>query len=68
MGAVVDILAKGGGKTKSVGDVLQGDGAGSTCFRVGDLGDDPPYGTGHWRVSIQGRYMEHWEVSHAFSG
>ena len=40
MGAVVDNIAKGGGKPKGVGDVLQGGGAGSTSFRVGDVGDD----------------------------
>ena len=41
MGAVVDNLAKVGGKPKGVGDVLQGGGEGSTSFRVGDVGDDP---------------------------
>ena len=44
MGAVVDNLAKGGDKTKGVGGVLQGSGAGSTSFRVGDVGDDPCMG------------------------
>ena len=48
MGAVVDNLAKGGVKNKGVGDVIQGGGAGSTSFRVGDVGDDPPHGTCHW--------------------
>ena len=47
MGAVVDNLAKGGGKPKGVGYVLQGNGAGSTYFRVVDVGDDPPHGTVH---------------------
>ena len=44
MGAVVDNLAKGGVKPKGVGDVLQGGDAGSTSFRVGDVGDDPCMG------------------------
>ena len=47
MGAVVDNLAKEGGKPKGVGDVLQGGGAGSTSFWVGDVGDDPPDGKCH---------------------
>ena len=42
MGAFVDNIAKGGGKTKGVGDVLQVGGAGSTFFRVVHVGDDPP--------------------------
>ena len=40
MDAVVDNISKGGGKPKCVGDVLQGGGAGSTYFRVGDVGDE----------------------------
>ena len=34
---VVENLGKGGGQTKSVGDVLQGGGAGSTSFWVGEV-------------------------------
>ena len=41
---VVNNLGKRGGKTKGVRDVLQGFGAGSTSFWVGDVGDDPPHG------------------------
>ena len=41
MGAVVDNIVRGGGKTKGAGDVFQGGGAGSTSFRVVDVGDDP---------------------------
>ena len=56
MGAVVNNLAKGGVKTKGVGDVLQVGVTGSTSFRVGDVGDDPPHGKVHWwfqhRVAI----------------
>ena len=48
MGAVVDKFAKVGGKPKGVGGVLQGGGTGSTSFRVGDVGDDPPHGTCNW--------------------
>ena len=48
MGAVIDNLAKGGGKPKGDGGVLQGGGARSTSFRVGDVGDDLPHGTCHW--------------------
>ena len=44
MVAVVDNLAKGGGKTKGVGYVLQGGGAGSTSFRVVDVGVTPRMG------------------------
>ena len=44
MGAVVDNLAKVGGKPKGVGGVLQGGGTGSTSFRVGDVVDDPHMG------------------------
>ena len=47
MGAFVNNLDKVGGETKGVGGVLQGGGAGSTYFWVGDVGDDPPHGTGH---------------------
>ena len=65
---VVNNLGKGGGETKGVGDVLQGGGAGSTSFWVGDVGDDLPHGRGHWGVSTQGRYMDHWEVSPEVSG
>ena len=68
MGVVVDNLEKGGGKTKGVGDVLQGGGAGSTSFWVGDVGDDPPHGTGHWGFSTQVSYTHHWEVPPAVSG
>ena len=67
MGVVVNNLAKGGVKTKGVGDVLQGGGAGSTSFRVGDVGDDPPHGTGHWGFSTQVSYTHHWEVYSAVS-
>ena len=38
---VVNNLGKGGGETKGVGDVIQGGGAGSTSFWVGDVGEDP---------------------------
>ena len=68
MGAVVDNLAKGGGKTKGVGDFLQGVGTGSTSFWVVDVGDDPPHGMVHWGVLSQGNHMDHWEVSPAVSG
>ena len=68
MGAVVNNIAKRGDKPKGVGDFLQGGGAGSTSFWVGDVGDDPPHGMGHWGVSAQGSYMYHWEVSLAVSG
>ena len=68
MGAVVNNLEKGGGETLGVGDVLQGRGAGSTSFWVKDVGDDPPHGKGHWVVSTQGSYMDHWEVSPEVSG
>ena len=47
---VVDNLVKVGGETKSVGDVLQGGGAGSTSFWDGDVDDDPLHGPVHWRV------------------
>ena len=60
MGAVVNNIEKGRGKTKRVGDVLQGGGAVSTSLWVGDVGDDPPYGRGHWEVSTQGSSMDHW--------
>ena len=46
MGAVVNNLEKGGGKTKGVGYVIQGGGAGSTSFWVRDVGGDPPAGEG----------------------
>ena len=68
MGAVVNNLEKGRVKTKRVGDVLQGGGAGSTSLWVGDVGDDPLHGRGHWWVSTQGIYMDRWEVSPAVSG
>ena len=68
MDVVFNNLGKGGGKTKSVGDVFQGVSVGSTYFWVGDVGDDPPHGTGHWGVSTQGSYMDHWEVSPEVSG
>ena len=68
MGAVVNNLEKRGGKTKGVGDVLQCGGAGSTYFWVGDVGDEPPHGTGHWGGSAQGSYMYHWELAPAVSG
>ena len=67
MGAVVDNFLNGGAKTKGVGDFLQGGGAGSTSFWVGDVGDDPPHGTGHWGVSKQGIYMDHWQLAPAVS-
>ena len=68
MGAVINNLGKVGGKTKGVGDVLQGGGASRTYFGVGDVGDDLLHGTGHWRVLTQGIYMYHWEVAPAVSG
>ena len=68
MSAVVNNLGKGGGKTKGVGDVIQGGGSCSTSFWVVDVGDDPLHGRGHWGVSTQVRYMYHWEVSPAVSG
>ena len=68
MGAVVNNLAKGGGEPKGVGDFIQSCGAGSASFWVVYLGDDPPNGTGHWGVSTQGSYMDHWEVAHVISG
>ena len=56
MGAVFNDLEKGGGKTKSVRDVIKGSGTGSTSLWVGDVGDEPPHVRGHWgfqhRVSI----------------
>ena len=64
---IVNNIGKGGGKTKGVGDVIQGGGAGSIYFWVGDVGDDPPHGRVHWWVSTQGSYMYHWEVSPAVS-
>ena len=63
MGAVVNNLEKGGGKTMSVRDVLQGSGAGSTSLWVGDVDNDPSHGRGHWGVSTQDSYMYHWEIS-----
>ena len=68
MVAVVDNLAKGEGKNKGVGDVLQSGDAGSNSSRVGDVGDDPPHGKGHWVVSTQGSYMDNWEVSPVLYG
>ena len=50
MGAVFNNLEKGGGKTKGVEDIIQGCGAGSTSFWVGDVGDYPSHGTGYWGV------------------
>ena len=44
-------LRKGGGKPKSVGDVLQVGGAVNTYFWVVDVGDDPPHGPGPGGVS-----------------
>ena len=64
---VVNNIGKGGGETKGVGNVLQSGGAGSTSFLVGDVGDKPPHGRGHWGVSTQGSYMDHWEVAPAVS-
>ena len=68
MDAVKNNLEKGGGKNKGAGDVLQCSGAGSTSFWVGDVGDDPSNGRGHWGVSTQRSYMDHWGVSPAVSG
>ena len=51
------------GETKGVGGVIQGGGTGSTSFWVGDVGDEPRHGMGHWGVSTQGSYMDHWEVA-----
>ena len=48
MGAVVNNLENGGGKTKGVGDVIQGGGAGSNYFWVGYVVDDPLNRRGHW--------------------
>ena len=67
MGAVFNNLENGGGKTKGVGDVIQGGGAGSNYFWVGYVVDDPLNRRGHWGVSTQGSYMDHWEVSSAVS-
>ena len=67
MGAVVNNIENGGGKTKGVRDVLQGGGAGSISLWVGDVGDDPLHRRGHWGVSTQDSYMDHWEVSPAVS-
>ena len=44
MGTSVDNLGKGGGKSKGVGDVFQGGGAGGTTFWGRDVGDDPHMG------------------------
>ena len=68
MGAVVDNLEKGGGETKGVEDIIQGSGAVSNYFCVGDVGDDPPHGTSHCGVSTHDSYMDHWEVSPVVSG
>ena len=68
MGAVVDNFAKGGAKPKGVGDFIQGGGAGSTYFWAGYVGDDPLHGKGHWGVSKQSSYMDHWQVDPAVSG
>ena len=32
------------------------------------MGDYPLNGRGHWGVSTQGSYMDHWEVAPAVSG
>ena len=56
------ILGRQGAKTKGFGDVLQGGVAGSNSFWVGDVGDDPLHGRGHWgfqqkvAIWITGRY------------
>ena len=68
MGAIFNNLEKGGGKTKGVEDIIQGCGAGSTSFWVGDVGDEPPHGTSHCGVSTHDSYMDHWEVAPVVSG
>ena len=39
-------IGKGGGKSKVVGDVLQGSGTGGTNFWGGYVSDSPQYGPG----------------------
>ena len=40
-------------------DVLQGGSSGGVALRFGDVGPDPPHGTGPGKFSIQGRAADH---------
>ena len=53
LGAVVENIGKGGGKTKVVGVFFHVSGAGNISFRVGDTGDDPQHGPVPGGVSTQ---------------
>ena len=68
MGAVVNNLEKGGGKTMGVRDVLQGGGTGGNSLQIGDVGDDPLHGTIPGGVSAQGVQTYYREASLASSG
>ena len=59
----VENLGKGGGKSKGIGDVFQGSGAGDTTFWGGDVGDDPSRGPGPVGVPTQGILIDHYEAS-----
>ena len=51
-----------------VGDVIQGSSAGFTYIGIGDVGDEPPHGTGPGGFSTQGGQVDYREADPADSG
>ena len=58
----------GGCQTKVLRDVFQGGGTGGADFRVGDVGADPPHGTGPGKFSTQGRALDNWKIAKETEG
>ena len=59
LGLSVENHGKGGGKSKGVRDVFNGDSACGTTFGGVDVGDYPPHGTRPGGVSTQGISKDH---------
>ena len=53
----------GGGQPKGLQDVFQGGGTGGYDFGVGDVGVEPPHGTGPGKFSTQGCTADNWDIS-----
>ena len=58
----------GGRQTKGLGDVFKGVSAGGSFIRIRDVGDDPPHGTGHGDLLVQGFQVYNREAAEATEG
>ena len=67
MGSVVEDLGTGRVKSTGVRDIFQGSASGGASLRIGDVGDEPPYGPVPGGFPSQGGHADYREKSLATS-